>query len=29
MTVRRMNIAPLLRYPHHYNLAKQSPPPSA
>jgi hypothetical protein len=28
-TVRGMKITPLLRYPHHYNLAQQSPPTSA
>jgi len=28
-TVRGMKITPLLRCPHHYNLAYQSPPPSA
>jgi hypothetical protein len=28
-TVRGMEITPLLRYPYHYNLAQQSPPPAA
>jgi hypothetical protein len=28
-TARGMKITPLLRYPHHYNLAQHSLPPSA